>query len=412
MPASTDSPRLLFVAEAVTLAHVARPAALATALAERGFEVHLARHPRYDALLGQAGFSLHTITSVSSQRFTEALARGRPLYDDDTLEAYVEEDLRLFSELRPDIVIGDFRLSLAVSAELAGVPYIALSNAYWSPYCRQRYPVPDLPLTRMLGPCLGQIVFSLARPFAFAMHCRPMARVRRRHGLPGLGRDLRTVFTHADLTLYADIPDLYQLRGLPASHQFIGPVHWSPQCPLPTWWHDVPGEKPVVYVTLGSSGDAGLLPEVLHGLGNLDVVALVSTAGADPPSAAPPNAYIAPFLPGKEAVKRAQLVICNGGSPGAHQALARGVPVLGVAGNLDQYLNMATVQRAGAGLCLRGGCLVATGVRDAVNQVLSRSDYRVAAEDIARRFRQYDAPRRLIAAVGALLAGRVRTGQS
>ncbi|MFC3374324.1 hypothetical protein ACFOLJ_00110 [Rugamonas sp. CCM 8940] len=65
------------------------------------------------------------------------------------MRRYVEDDLHVFKQARPDLVVGDFRLSLSISARLAGLPYVALSNAYWSPYVRQRYPLPDIPLARL-----------------------------------------------------------------------------------------------------------------------------------------------------------------------------------------------------------------------------------------------------------------------
>ena len=55
----------------------------------------------------------------------------------------------MIREVEPDVVVGDFRLSLSVSARVAGVPYLAITNAYWSPYARQRFPLPELPVVRM-----------------------------------------------------------------------------------------------------------------------------------------------------------------------------------------------------------------------------------------------------------------------
>jgi hypothetical protein len=34
---------------------------------------------------------------------------------------------------------------------VAGVPYLTVTNAYWSPYARQRFPMPELPLSRRIG---------------------------------------------------------------------------------------------------------------------------------------------------------------------------------------------------------------------------------------------------------------------
>ena len=386
--------RVLFVAEAVTLAHVARPVTLAQALDPQEFEVHLAHHPRYRDLLGPLALAEHDIHSIEPAQFLAALAAGRPVYDLPTLEAYVAEDLRLIAGIQPDIIVGDFRLSLAVSAELAGVPYIALSNAYWSPYCRQRYTVPELPLTRALGVTLGQWLFSLGRPFAFALHCLPMHRLRRRHGLPSLGFNLRRVYTYANVTLYADIPELFDMQHLPSQHRFIGPVVWSPKDPRPAWWPHFPRELPIVYVTLGSSGNAGLLPELIAALGELNVTALVSSAGTPLPQQAPANVYMAAYLPGEEVVKMASLVICNGGSPGTHQALAQGVPVIGVANNLDQYLNMTAIVKAGAGRVLRAGTCNSAALVTAIGAVLRDASCRDAAARLAARLAAYSARER------------------
>ncbi|CAA0123486.1 PGL/p-HBAD biosynthesis glycosyltransferase [Halioglobus japonicus] len=384
--------RILFVAEAVTLAHVARPVTLARSLDPQQFEVHLAHHPRYRELMGELPLTEHEIHSISPQQFMQALASGSPVYDLPTLSRYVEEDLELIAEVKPDIIVGDFRLSLAVSATLTATPYVALSNAYWSPYSQQDYTVPDLPLTRILGTTIGQGVFSLARPFAFALHCLPMHRLRRRYGLPSLGFDLRRIYTHADYTLYADIPELYQIRNLPARHRFIGPVVWSPADPHPDWWQDVPQDDPIVYVTLGSSGNASLLPRLIAALGEMRVTALVSTAGTPLPSTAPKNIYMAPYLPGEEAVKLASLVICNGGSPTTHQALKHGVPVIGVANNLDQYLNMNAIAKVGAGYLLRAGKCDSRELVTAIKRVLADSTCLVAAQKLAERLAGYSAP--------------------
>lgn len=382
--------RMLFFAEAVTLAHVARPVALAQALDAQLFDVHLAHHPRYRELLGDLALCEHEIHSISPQQFMRALSAGKPLYDADTLSAYVEEDLGLIAEVRPDVIVGDFRLSLAVSAVIAGVPYIALSNAYWSPYCEQRYIVPDLPLTRLLGAGVAQPVFSLVRRLAFALHCLPMNKVRRRYGLSSLGLDLRGVYTHANYTLYADAPDLYKMRNLPDNHRFIGPVLWSPEFPRPDWWQSLPSGPPIVYVTLGSSGQAGLLPMLLATLGRLKVTALVSTAGAPLPSSAPENVHLAAYLPGEAAVRMASLVICNGGSPGTHQALAHGVPVIGLASNLDQYLNMAAIEKTGAGHCLRASACNENSLHAAISRLLDDPAAHEAARRLAARFTEYD----------------------
>ena len=55
--------------------------------------------------------------------FLDNLAKGRPVYDVNTLRSYVRADLALLEAVKPDLVVGDFRISLGVSARVAGIPY-------------------------------------------------------------------------------------------------------------------------------------------------------------------------------------------------------------------------------------------------------------------------------------------------
>ncbi len=386
--------RVLFIAEAVTLAHVARPVVLGQSLDTATYEVHLAREPRFDKLFGALPFHLHDISSISCEDLTKALESGKPVYDTGTLESYVSEDLALIRKLSPDVVVGDFRLSLAVSAPLRGVPYLALCNAYWSPYATLRYPVPDLPLTKYLPLSAAQLLFNLARPLAFASHSLPLNRLRRRHRLPSLGLDVRRVYTHADHTLYVDIPELIPTSGLPANHHYLGPVLWSPQVPLPDWWDALPQNCPIIYLTLGSSGAATVLPRVLKALAEMKVHVIAATAGRIELEHIPRNAFMADYLPGDAAVARSQLVICNGGSPASHQALAAGVPVLGIATNMDQLLNMQAVCDAGAGERLRSQRIREGKIRQAVAKLLNGARYGEAAQRLAMHLVEYHAPSR------------------
>jgi UDP:flavonoid glycosyltransferase YjiC (YdhE family) len=388
-PSTGSKKRVLFIGEAVTLAHVTRPFVLASGLDPDRFEVFFACAPQYKNLLGCLPFGWRPIHSISPEQFLTALARGKPVYNAETLRRYVQEDLSLLQDLSPDLVVGDFRISLAVSAPLSKTCYLALSNAYWSPYARQRFPLPELPFVRFLGVPLAKVIFRLARPIAFALHTLPLNRVRREYGLPRLGFDLRRIYTHADYTLYADVPELIPTYNLPPHHQYLGPILWSPAVAYPDWWHQVPADRPVVYVTLGSSGASHLLPLVLQALAEKHLTVMAATAGRIQPDRVPANALVAEYLPGQGAAQRADLVICNGGSPTTHQALAAGKPVLGIAGNMDQHLNMAGIVKGGAGKLLRAGKARPRAVAATVDQLLGGPAFSEAARKFARIFSTY-----------------------
>lgn len=396
--------KILFVAEAVTLAHLARPLALAAALEPARFTAQLACADGYEQLLAAGAPPRRRIHSIPPAQFLAALAAGRPVYEVATLRRYVEDDLRLFQQAKPDLVVGDFRLSLSISARRAGLPYVALSNAYWSPYVPQHYPLPDIPLARLRPLALAGAVFQLARPLAFALHARPLNRVRRQYGMASLGCDLRRVYTDADRTLYADAAELFPPRDMPASHSYLGPVAWSPPLAPPPWWAALPADVPLAYVTLGSSGQQRLLPLVLEALAPLPLLVAAATAGKAAPARPPANARIADYLPGGLAARRARLVICNGGSLSSQQALAAGVPVLGIAGNLDQFLNMQGIVAAGAGAVLRADRVDVAAVRGASERLLEEGGERAAAAAVAQVFQRYDAGARFDAVLREMLS--------
>ena len=315
--------RILFIAEAVTLAHVARAAALARMLDPERYDVHLACDRRYLHLFKHLPATIHSIRSIRSEQFQDRLRRGSPLYTGDELRTYVQQDLRLLSDLNPDAVIGDFRLSLAVSARVAAIPYLTVTNAHWSPYARSHFVVPELAITQRFGPRLGQMLFTLMRPFVFAQQASAFNRIRREYGLPSIGYSLSKIFTEADHTLYADLPELVPTFNRPTHHHYLGPVLWSPDG-KPLWWSDIPQDRPLAYVSLGTSGRPDLLSSVLWALHSVGIGALVSTAGRRPPDHLPDHTWIAPYLPGLSAARRVDLVICNGGSATVYQAFAAG----------------------------------------------------------------------------------------
>lgn len=318
--------RILFVGEAATLAHVVRPFVLARSLDPSRYEVHFACDPRFNKLLGPLPFPHHPIHTVPSEEVLLKIAQGRLFYNTRTLRKYIAADRKILNEIAPDVVVGDNRLSLSVSARLAGIPYIAIANAYWSPQARRRFPLPDVPWTRFFGVRPVSILYRLYRPLIFALYCLPLNWLRRKHGLSSLGWDLCRIFTDGDYTLYADVPELVPTYNLPANHRYLGPVLWSPDVKPPTWWHSLPTDRPIIYATLGSSGGKNLLQVVLNALADLPVTVIAATAGRNHLKNVPANAFVADYLPGEAAAARSAVVLCNGGSPTTQQALAAGVP--------------------------------------------------------------------------------------
>lgn len=408
-----SQPKVLFVAEAVTLAHVVRLVTLARALHERGWDVTLAADPRYERIVGPLPFSVEPIRTMPPQRFHDAITHGSPIFDFPTLDGYVAEELALLDRLRPQLVAGDFRISLAVSARLARVPYVNVTNAYWSPLAKIRHVVPEFAWVRRLGLPAAQLAFSAFERIGYAQHAVPVNRIRRKYGLATIGSDFRNALMDGDFTCFADLPEIIPTAPLPPNQCFIGPVPWSPPGPPPLWWDEVRqryGKPPLVYVTLGSSGPAGALQSVLDGLASLPVEVVASTAGRAEALRVPPNARVADLLPGDLACAAADLVVCNGGSPGTYQALGHGKPVVGIATNMDQFLNMAAVEDAGCGRLMRAGSATAATVARTVALLLDAPSTLNRARRLAEAAAGSEAGARLFE-IASAAASRHRGGR-
>ncbi len=389
--------RILFIAEGVSLAHVTRPLVLARSLDTNLFEIHFACTSGYETILKNLPARFWPITSISSDRFLKCLSTGSPLYDRATLHSYVKEDLQLLTNINPDLVVGDFRLSLSVSASQYGIPYAALTNAYWSDFSvMKRYPVPELPITRILGVTFAGAIFHWIQPWVFAYHARPLNEVRRDYGMAPLSNLLQT-YTNGDHILYADIPGLFPTVTLPANHHYIGPIFWAPEINLPEWWSKLDNQKPIVYVNLGSTGPVHVLPTLLKALAGMPLTVVLAAAGRWTSNALPPNVWFGDFLPGDQVINRAKLVVCNGGSPTVYQALRGGIPVLGIASNMDQHLMMQAVVREGAGIVERSDGTTADSLQEAVTILLANESYRRGAKKLQAEMAKHCAEKRFAA---------------
>lgn len=370
--------------------HFVRPLALAEGLDPDRYDVHFHAPARFSSHLRNQPFRTGELAAMPGEQFLANLAKGAPLFPEEALRRYVEEDRRLIREWKPDLVIGDMRLSLPVSARLEKVPYAVIINAYWSPFAPYRSVVPEVPLTRVIPPRWLGGVFRLTEPLAYMVHVRPLNRIRREHGIPALPNDIRQMYAEGDHVLYGDVPEFVPTTGAPPHHRYLGACNWEYPAAKPGWWNAMLDDpKPKVFVSLGSSGPVRVLPALLEALQRLPVSVIVSTSGR---VAVPERAgiYSAPLLPFSETARAARLVVSHGGSGGLYPAISAGTPVLGVPTNADNHLSTATLVDSGAGLGVRVEEANAVRLEKAVSALLEDPSFRHRAKDWAEVFARYD----------------------
>jgi UDP:flavonoid glycosyltransferase YjiC (YdhE family) len=355
----SQTPRLLFLGEAVALAHVGRPTVLARWAQDAGYDVFFAcgdSHAHIPQKESLRTFDLKTIPTFLHDRRIE---RGEFWYAAEDLRAYVRAELELYKQLQPDLIVADYRLSASISAAVAGIPLVKVMNAYWSPSCAIPLPPPNHGVWENMPLALRRTLFAAIRPLAHRVFCAPVLnRIRREHGLPTYS-DFRRHWTDGTWCVYPDLTEFIPLHALPPHHFFMGPLVWQPQSSPTALPERFGRERPGAYVTLGGTGDGRRLETVLRVLLNADYDVVLSgvpertTAAFNnlPPQAAE-RLWTRKLLNPESVLRRAQITVCHGGSGTVYQSLAAGVPVLCLPGNPDQSFVAEAVVRRNLGVTI------------------------------------------------------------
>ena len=397
----TQRKKLLFFAHAVTMAHFARPLKWIEGLDPELFDIYLASHHKFSGLSPKTSVTFLELNCIDAVKFEHIVVNAAPIYDAKTFEEHIQEDIRLIEQIKPDLVIGDFRHSLTVSCRVKKTKYINLTNAYWHPGIRMRFPLPEAPIVRILGEGPAKLLLSLFLPLALKVSFFKMAfALRKSFKKANLKfNDYRQVITDGDVTLYCDTPELVPLKKQLSHEKFVGPLIWSMPVEVPDWWKNLDPGKRRIFITLGSSGQAHSLPMIVQALAKLDAEIIVALAGKRPELPTKPNVFVTDFLPIEAACKNSDLVICNGGSPLVHAALSYGVPTIGIVCNNDQLLNMAHIQNRGAGVLLRYWNLNDKTISAAADEVLNNPQYLEQSKKIQAEFGAINVKSRLQSAL-------------
>lgn len=195
---------------------------------------------------------------------------------------------------------------------------------------------------------------------------------------------------HADALVQFSVPSFeYPLSDAPPTLHFVGPLSATgSQAPLPQWWSDLDGSRPVVHVTQGTVANTDynqVIAPTLRALAGDDVLVVVSTGGrpVDTLPPLPPNARAAEYLPYDELLPRTSVYVTNGGYGGVQYALRYGVPIVATGGKEDKPEVGARVAWSGVGRRIRSEHPPARALRRDILAVLNEPRYRAAAGRVA-----------------------------
>jgi MGT family glycosyltransferase len=370
-------------------------------LRRRGHEVVVRTLASEVGLLRDLGFEAAPIDpAIERKEHTDWQARTPIGALRDNLHVFFERarhdgpDLRgAIEEERPDALLVDINAWGAMAAaEISGVP--------WASWCAYFLPVPsrDAPPFGLGFPpargLRGRLRDRLLNPVLLGIYNRQAPQldaVRAELGAPPVGKIERAMI-RAPLTLYMTAePFEYPRSDWSPSVRMVGPGIWDPSADAVPWLEEM--ERPLVLVTCSTEfqNDGKLVQVALEALAGENVEVVVTTAGVDPSSfAPPPNARVERFVPHRPVLERAACVVCHGGMGITQKALAAGVPVCVVPFGRDQFDVARHVEVAGAGSRLPASRLRPDRLRSTVREAMGK---KAGAERIAAAFAAAGGPK-------------------
>lgn len=386
MPRNPLAKKILVIGDSMSLAHVARAMVLARQLDEEGHHVLFATGKPHQELAHQEGFDSYQVECVPPSQALAAIRRGSHIFDLATVSRYVKSDLALIDETSPDLIVGDMRMSLNVSSELAGIPFWSIVSGYMTPfYSAEEHPPETFPIVRLLGQRISRAIFPGLKKLTLRQFARHFNRYRKKHGLKPIENVLDAICSpHGNLI--ADLPEYAPCHNLPDHFRYVGPLIWEPKLPEPDWLSELQPDQPTVYVTLGSTGDERNAVRLLALLRDHGYQVLTTTGGRF--KGVPEGIFATDYAPGSALLRHSQAVICHGGSLTVYQAISKGVPIVGIPTFHDQETNMDRVTALGWGVEVRPGGWRPDDVLAGVKRVLG-DDFQATARDAQMRLLTY-----------------------
>lgn len=409
------------------LSAVSRMLEIYRALRERGVPVRIATHGgTYETVLRDAGVRYDIVgPRMSEQRCAEFLRAEigmgdvrQSMYTDAELRTYAVAEAEYFRTHGIHVAVTGFTLTTLLSTRLAGIKLATEHAGSWVPpvYQRGLLPAPSLRRTRYLPASLARWLSNAAPP-RVRFYCSGFNRVAAELGVPPVPSLAALVL--GDLTLVPEVPEVL---GIPAADleswdpagrpgyrpgtrlRYVGPIFARLHTPLPARVAEFleSGGPPLVYVAINSSPPE-LVRRAVRALAGLDARILVAATVHDLTDLAGPRVMVGGVLPSHLIMPRVDLAVTAGGQGSAQTAMAGGAPVLGIALQPEQDLNLALLHRRGAAHRVAPRAAGGPAFAALAGRMLADPAYRRAARRIQAIYDTVDGPGNAAEAIESLV---------
>ncbi|MFN3405112.1 MAG: hypothetical protein ACK40G_13505 [Cytophagaceae bacterium] len=213
---------------------------------------------KYTSFISEQGiktFPYHTIPSdmvISSARdFSFSWIRY------DLLERSFLSQIDIISKHKPTLVVGDADFTLRLAAAFCKVPFVSIVNGYMTNYyCRTRRLHPKHPGYKyryLFPPFIFQHIITYKEKTALKKVHEPFQALAQKYNLRMKKNLLEEL--EGDITLIADIPEMFPQKTLPDTFHFIGPLFHEENNYNHNYSDLLSSSKANIVVSMGSTGN-------------------------------------------------------------------------------------------------------------------------------------------------------------
>lgn len=323
----------------------------------------------------QAPVWLHKTMNLPEAKVSMAeILMGLGYFEAELLDGLVRGWLNIFALLKPDVVIADYSPTALLAAKIAGIPAANIGLGFFIP--------PDIapmPAFRDWEPIAPNRVEEVEKHVLSVVN-----QVLQTHASPPFVQ-LSHLFS-ANQRLLCTWPELdqYANRVLASNEQYYGP-NFSSDIGGEAQWPEVATPKVFAYLKTAHP-DHHLVLDALVALGCSVICYIPELAsGRKPPLVSSNIVYSEKPLNLEQVCEQCDVLICHAGEGTIAPALLKGVPVLLLPMQAEQFLMARNVSRTGAGIN------AAEAVRPAnyqvmIHRLLTEVGFKNAATGIAEKY--------------------------
>ncbi len=396
---------LIFAVAGYNLAETGRMIEIARAAKEYFNVIFMSYGGQFEDLIEKEKFQLVTM----EPRLTEKkLDRLRLVLSGETLntlgylsakelEPRVENEIKLFKEIKPAAVLTGWCLSVTISTRAAKVPFVNVLHStsvteYYQAGLQSWPDRNDFPFLRWffseekMNKWVSKMVLKLDRP------AKPYNMIGGKYGLQEFSNFIELL--EGDYTLLADIPEWVGLPTIRSNLRYIGPLPARIDREIPEEISTIPQDKPIVYFAMGSSGKSALIADIISGFKGkpYHIIAPVKALIKDMHVEIPSNVIITGLLPAHKVNPLADISVIHGGQNTVMNACLSGTPIVGVGMHPEQQANLDACVRKGFAIRLNKKRVTPSAVLDAIDRLLDNAKAKEKVEKFQKELLKWDGP--------------------